>query len=125
MKASIVTEPGGPEVLQVREVPAPEPEPGQVAIRVAYAGVNYAETMARRGGLYSSLLPFVLGLEVAGHIHALGEDVEGLRVGQPVAAFTASGGYAEIALAQAACTFPLDESGAPIDLAIAAGFPTI
>ena len=125
MKASMVTEPGGPEVLHVREVPAPEPEPGQVAIRVAYAGLNFAEMMARRGGLYSSPHPFVLGLEVSGHIHALGRDVEGLRVGQPVAAFTGSGGYAEIALAQAACTFPLDESSAPIDLAIAAGFPTI
>lgn len=125
MKASVVTEFGGPEVLQVREVPTPEPGPGQVAIRVAYAGVNYAETMARRGGLHSGLLPFVPGLEVAGHIHALGEDVGGLRVGQPVAAFTVSGGYAEIALAQAVCTFPLDESGAPVDLKIAAGFPTI
>ncbi|QBD79521.1 NADPH:quinone reductase [Ktedonosporobacter rubrisoli] len=125
MKASVVTEFGGPEVLQVREVPTPEPGPGQVAIRVAYAGVNYAETMARRGGLHGGLPPFVPGLEVAGSIHALGAGVEGLRIGQPVAAFTASGGYAEIALAQAVCTFPLDESGASIDLAIAAGFPTI
>jgi hypothetical protein len=48
MKASVITEFGGPEVLQVREVPIPEPGPGQVAIRVAYAEVNYAETMARR-----------------------------------------------------------------------------
>jgi NADPH2:quinone reductase len=50
MRASVVTEFGGPEVLSVREVPTPAPGPGQVAIQVAYAGVNYAETMARRGG---------------------------------------------------------------------------
>src|SRR5579859_7737352 len=101
MKAIVVAEFGGPEVLSVREMPDPQPGPGQVAIQVAYAGVNYAETMARRGGLHGGVLPFIPGLEVAGHIRALGAGVEGLRVGQPVAAFTGMGGYAEIALAQA------------------------
>src|SRR5436305_10246698 len=108
MRAIVVSEFGGPEMLKVRDVPAPQPGPGQVAIQVAYAGVNYAETMARRGGLHSGLLPFVPGLEVSGHIHALGDGVEGLHVGQPVAAFIGSGGYAEIALAYAIHTFPLD-----------------
>ena len=125
MRAIVVSEFGGPEVLSMREVPTPEPGPGQVAIQVAYAGVNYAETMARRGGLHSGLLPFIPGLEVAGHIRALGEGVEGLAVGQPVAAFTMSGGYAEVALAQAILTFPLDGAGGTIDLTTAAGFPTI
>jgi NADPH2:quinone reductase len=125
MRAVVVPEFGDPEVLTVREMPAPQPGPEQVAIQVAYAGVNYAEIMARRGGLHRGVLPFVPGLEVAGHIAALGEGVEGLRVGQPVAAFTVSGGYAEIALAQAVCTFPLDESERTIDLTTAAGFPTI
>jgi NADPH2:quinone reductase len=125
MRAVVVPEFGGPEVLTVREMPAPQPGPGQVAIQVAYAGVNYAETMARRGGLHRGIFPFIPGLEVAGHIVALGEGVEGLHVGQPVAAFTISGGYAEIALAQAVCTFPLDESDHTIDLTTAAGFPTI
>jgi len=123
MRASVVTEFGGPEILKVRDIPTPQPGPGQVAIQVAYAGVNYAETMARRGGLHSGLLPFVPGLEVSGHIHALGEGVEGLQVGQPVAALTISGGYAEVALAPAVAVFPLDEAG--VDLATAAGFPTI
>jgi NADPH2:quinone reductase len=125
MRAVVINEFGGPEVLQVQEIPPPQPGPGQVAIQVAYAGVNYAETMARRGGLHKGLLPFVPGLEVAGHILALGKDVEGLQVGQPVAAFTVNGGYAEVALAQAICTFPLDRSGGNIDLPTAAGFPTI
>lgn len=125
MKASVITEFGGPEVLQVRDLPVPEPGPGQVAIRVAYAGVNYAETMARRGGLHSGQPPFVPGLEVSGHIQALGAGVEGLRVGQPVAALTGMGGYAEVALASTVFTFPLDSAGAPLDLATAAAFPTI
>ncbi|MBO0777999.1 MAG: alcohol dehydrogenase catalytic domain-containing protein, partial [Ktedonobacteraceae bacterium] len=123
MRAVVVTEFGGPEVLSVREMPIPQPGPGQVTIQVAYAGVNYAETMARRGGLHRDQLPFIPGLEVAGHIHALGEGVEGLRVGQPVAALTMSGGYAEIARAQASLTFPLDQYGHLIDLTTAAGFP--
>ena len=125
MRANLITAFGGPEVLKVREVPTPEPGPGQVAIQVAYAGVNYADTMARRGGLHSGQLPVIPGLEVSGHIVALGAGVEGLRVGQPVAAFTGAGGYAEIALAPATLTFPLDEAGSTIDLKTAAGFPTI
>jgi NADPH2:quinone reductase len=124
MKAIVITEFGGPEVLQVRDVLVPEPGPGQVAIRVAYAGVNYSETMSRRGGI-GGQPPFVPGLEVSGHIQALGADVKGLRVGQPIAALTLSGGYAEIALASAVFTYPLDEAGTSIDLATAAAFPTI
>ncbi|GLV59905.1 NADPH:quinone reductase [Dictyobacter sp. S3.2.2.5] len=125
MRASVVTEFGGPEVLKVRDVPTPKPGPGQVAIKVSYAGVNYAETMARRGGRHSEQPPFVTGLDVSGYIQELGAGVEELRVGQPVAAFTESGGYAEIALAQAVLTFPLDASDKEIDLATAAAFPTI
>ncbi|HTK10145.1 MAG TPA: NADPH:quinone oxidoreductase family protein [Ktedonobacteraceae bacterium] len=125
MRAIVINEFGGPNVLKMQEVPTPVPGPGQVAIQVAYAGVNYAETMARRGGLHKGLLPFVPGLEVAGHILALGEGVDGLQVGQPVAALTISGGYAEVALAQAICTFPLDRLSGTIDLTTAAGFPTI
>src|ERR1700719_3729749 len=110
MRAIVINEFGAPEVLKIREIPAPQPGPGQVAIQVAYAGVNYAEIMARRGGLHKGLLPFITGLEVSGHILALGEGVEGLRIGQPVAALTGSGGYAEVALAPAIFTFPLDTS---------------
>jgi NADPH2:quinone reductase len=123
MRVVVIPEFGGPEVLKLREMPDPQPGAGQVAIRVAYAGVNYAETMERRGGHNAEELPIIPGLEVSGHIAALGEGVEGLRVGQPVAALTYGGGYAEIALAQAAFTFPLDSYD--IDLATAAGFSTI
>jgi NADPH2:quinone reductase len=125
MRAVVVSEFGGPEVLQVQDVPIPQPGPGEVQIKVAYAGVNYAETMVRRGGHHSVQLPIIPGLEVSGQISALGAGVEGLRVGQPVAAYTEMGGYAEFARAPAVFTFPLDESDRAIDLATAGAFPTI
>src|SRR5260221_2885812 len=117
-----VTAFGGPEVLQSIEVPEPQPGPGQVVIRVAYAGVNFAEIMGRRGDYHASPLPFVPGLEVSGHIHALGDGVAGLTIGQPVAAFTLTGGYADYVAASALLTFPL---AASLDLRTAAAFPTV
>jgi NADPH:quinone reductase len=122
MRAVLVEEHGGPDVLAVRDVEAPEPGPGQVAIDVAYAGVNYAEVMGRRGTLPLYQPPFVPGLEVSGTVRAFGAGVEGLRVGQRVAALTTRGGYAEVALAPAAVTFPLDDDA---DLVAAAAFAVI
>jgi len=124
MKAALVTEYGGPDALRMADVPVPEPGPGQVAIDVAYAGVNYAEVMARRGALPAFAPPFVPGLEVSGTVRALGEGVEGLRVGQAVGALTTRGGYAEVALAPAAVTYPLGADG-EADLVVGAALPTI
>lgn len=126
MRATIIPRFGGPEVLEMREVAMPRPGAGQVLIKVAYAGVNYAELMGRsRGGIYALDLPFVPGYEVSGTIQALGEGVEGLHVGQPVAALTIFGGYAEFAVAQAALTFPLDGFTHHITLEQAAAFPAV
>ncbi len=122
MRAIAVTAFGGPEVLQFTEVPEPQPGPGQVVIRVSYAGVNFAEIMGRRGDYHASTLPFVPGLEVSGYIHTLGDGVEGMSIGQPVAAFTVTGGYAEYVAASALLTFPL---AASLDLRTAAAFPTV
>ncbi|MFG3708993.1 alcohol dehydrogenase catalytic domain-containing protein [Micromonospora sp. NPDC047670] len=58
-----------------------------MSIAVAHAGANFAEVLYRQG-LVDVPLPFVPGIEVSGHIRALGEGVEGLCVGQPVAALT-------------------------------------
>lgn len=125
MRAVVVPHFGGPEVLEVRELPVPQPGQGYVLIKVAYAGVNYAELMARRGEFHALPTPFTPGYEVSGTIAALGEGVEGLRVGQPVAALTIQGGYAEYATAQAVLTFPLDTPGSTIDLEQAAAFPAV
>lgn len=125
MRTVVIRQFGDPDVLETRELPTPEPGAGQVLIRVAYAGVNYADIMARRRGYNVDTLPFVPGHEVSGYVHVIGAGVEGLRVGQPVAALTIEGGYAEFALAKAVLTFPLDQPGCEIDLAIAAGFPAV
>src|SRR5258708_15732059 len=87
MRAIAVTAYGGPEVLQLTEVPEPQPGPGQVVIRVAYAGVNFAEIMGRRRDYHARPRPFLPGLEVSGHIHALGPGLQGLRIRQPPPAF--------------------------------------
>lgn len=87
---------GPPEVLRLREAPDPTPGPGELRIRVAFAGVNFAEVMARLG-LYPDAppLPFVPGYEVAGIVDAVGPDVEEDRVGERVTAVTRFGGYAD------------------------------
>ncbi|WP_405586078.1 zinc-binding alcohol dehydrogenase family protein [Streptomyces sp. NBC_01190] len=100
---------GGPEVLRPVELPVPEPGPGQVLIRVAYAGVNYGEMCHRLGDLGAPDGIDVPGYEVSGEVAALGPGVTGLSCGDPVAAFLPDGGgYAEFAVAPAAFAYPLD-----------------
>jgi NADPH:quinone reductase-like Zn-dependent oxidoreductase len=88
---------GGPEVLEVREAPDPAPQPGEVRIQVARAGVNFADIMARLG-LYPDApkLPCVVGYEVSGTIDAVGAGVAPGRVGTQVLAFTRFGGYSSV-----------------------------
>jgi NADPH:quinone reductase len=123
MKAVTIPRFGAAEVLRVDIVPVPEPGPGQVAIDVAYAGANFAEVLYRRG-VVDVPLPFVPGIEVAGRIRAVGEGVEDLAVGQPVAALTIvdSGGYAQVAVTSADLVASLD--GYDIGLATAAALPS-
>jgi NADPH2:quinone reductase len=125
MRAVVVPEYGPPSVLELREVTDPEPGPGQVAIDVSHAGVNFAEVMARTGAVPALKPPFVPGLEVSGRVRSLGPDVDGLAVGDRVAALTVAGGYAEVALADAGLVFALDGLDGAITLAEAAAMPTI
>ncbi|MDQ0792220.1 zinc-binding dehydrogenase [Streptomyces sp. B1I3] len=120
MNAVIVPEFGEADVLRPATLPIPEPGPGQVAIDVAYAGANFAEILYRRG-VVDVPLPFVPGIEVAGRIRAVGEGVEGLTAGQPVAALTivGSGGYAEVVVTSAELIAPLDGLGIGLDVAAA------
>ena len=95
MKAIRVDRLGGPEVLQLVDVPTPTPGPGEVLVRQSAAGVNFIDTYLR-SGLYPNALPFVLGREGAGTVEAVGSDVGEPRVGERVAyAQSALGAYAE------------------------------
>jgi NADPH2:quinone reductase len=125
MKTVVITRFGGPEVLEICDMPVPQPGDQQVLLQVDYAGVNGIDLLERQGTQALLPLPFIPGHEVAGTILALGEGVEGLHVGQSVTALTAGGGYAEFVLAQAALTFPLDAFAGKIALEQAAAFPTV
>ena len=97
MRAVVITEHGGPDVIQVQERPDPPVGPGEVRIAVKAAGINFADTLARTG-LYpdSPKVPCVLGYEVAGNVESVGEGVKSVRPGDPVLAGTRFGGQAEL-----------------------------
>jgi NADPH2:quinone reductase len=123
MRAVVVTAAGGPEVLQVQELPEPVPGPGQVLVRTAATSVNYADILARQGRYHGGATPpFIPGLDLAGTVAALGEGVTGLTVGQRVAVFPQGGSYAEYVLADPVLVYPLPDA---VDFETAAAFPTI
>ncbi|SEG77074.1 putative NAD(P)H quinone oxidoreductase, PIG3 family [Nonomuraea solani] len=96
MRAIEIAEPGGPEVLEWREVPEPRVERGEVLIDVAAAGVNRADVLQRQG-FYDpppGSIPYP-GLEVSGVVAEVGADVEQFKAGDEVCALLAGGGYAE------------------------------
>ncbi|MEU7913705.1 quinone oxidoreductase family protein [Microbispora bryophytorum] len=97
---------GPPDVLQVDEVPDPEPGPGEILVRVTAAGIGFADVQIRAGLMRSVLtdlpLPYSPGFEVAGTVIAVGPDVDPVQVGRQVIGATAGGGYAEKAVLPAA-----------------------
>ena len=88
--------------FEFREVPDPVAGPGQVLVKVAFSGLNFADVMAVKG-LYKEAppLPCILGYDVAGTISAIGDGVTGFQLGDPVIAATRFGGYAEKAITDA------------------------
>jgi NADPH:quinone reductase len=101
MKAILVREFGGPEVLKLEEVPVPKPGPGQVVVRILAAGVNPADTYARTGNYaVKPALPYTPGTDGAGTIESVGEGVTKFKPGGRVyVAKSVTGTYAEYALA--------------------------
>jgi NADPH2:quinone reductase len=110
---------GGPEEMQWRELPDPEPGPGEVVVDLAAAGLNYIDTY-QRSGLYQVPLPYTLGLEGSGVVSAVGDGVSGLDVGARVAWATVAGSYATKVRAPAA---QLMVAPADVDLETAAALP--
>jgi NADPH2:quinone reductase len=117
-QAIFVDKPGGPEVLSLREHDAGSPSAGQVRVAVQAAGVNFIDTY-QRAGIYPRPTPFVLGLEGAGVVEAIGPGVEQLRVGQRVAWSSAPGSYATQVVVPAAALVPVPD-GVSSELAAAA-----
>ncbi|KAA1421942.1 NAD(P)H-quinone oxidoreductase [Nocardioides humilatus] len=123
MRAVTTTEPGGPEVLIVSELPDPEPGPGEVVIDVAATAVNRADLLQRMG-FYPPPpgASDVIGLECSGTIAAVGDGVTGLEVGAEVCALLAGGGYASKVAVPAGQVMPLP---AGVDLVSAAALPEV
>ena len=97
MKAIVIEQSGGPEVLAYRDAEAGEPAAGQVRVCIEAAGVNYIDTY-QRSGLYPMAMPFTPGVEGAGVVDAVGDGVEGLAAGDRVVYVMTPGSYAEQAL---------------------------
>ena len=94
MKAVRISRHGGPEVLELAELPEPIPGRGEVKVRHRAVGLNFIDTY-QRTGLYPLKLPAVLGLEAAGEVEAVGEGVSRLSVGDRVVYQGQPGAYAE------------------------------
>jgi NADPH2:quinone reductase len=103
-----VHERGGPDVLEWRELPDPEPGAGDVVVEVAAAGLNFIDTY-QRSGLYTVPLPFVPGLEGAGTVVATGSDVTTAAIGDRLAWSGSLGSYAERVAMPAAAAVPVPE----------------
>jgi NADPH:quinone reductase-like Zn-dependent oxidoreductase len=101
-RATVLTGKGGPEVLEVQELPLPEPGPGQVRVRVRASGVGSTDILMRRGSyMYAPKIPFTPGYEVVGDVEALGAGVQTLHSGQRVVALIVHGGYGEVVVRRA------------------------
>jgi putative PIG3 family NAD(P)H quinone oxidoreductase len=123
MRAVIASEPGGPEVLSLTELPDPVPGPGEVVVDVAATAVNRADTLQRRGNYPPPPgASDVLGLECSGTISAVGPDVDAWKVGDEVCALLAGGGYGEKVLVPAGQVMPVPEG---VDLVTAGALPEV
>ncbi len=117
MKAVLCRQHGLPDTLELAELPSPEPGPGQVAIAVKAAGVNFPDTLIIQNKYqFKPALPFTPGGELAGTITKLGPDAKGFEVGQKVIAFTGWGAFAEEVVADTTKLIPIPP-GVPYDIA--------
>jgi len=97
MKAIVLEQHGGPEVLQLKDVADPQPGAGEVRIKISYAGVNFIDVY-HRIGLYPLKLPITPGSEAVGIVESVGENVGEFKVGDRVGYAMTIGAYAEYAI---------------------------
>lgn len=109
---------GGPEVLELEQVEAPQPGPGDLLVSVAAAGVNFIDVY-QRTGIYPMTLPFIPGAEGAGTVVAVGSEVTGFAEGDHVAWASAPGSYAQRVRVPATAAFRVPE-GVEDEIAAAA-----
>jgi NADPH:quinone reductase-like Zn-dependent oxidoreductase len=114
---------GGPERLVLRERPDPTPGAGEVLVRTAAIGLNFADLFVRSGAYpRTPKPPLVPGMEISGTVETVGEGVEGLVAGQPVVGVPLFGGHAEKVVVPASRVFPLPDG---VDIVEAAAVPVV
>jgi len=118
MKAIVVKNTGGPEVLNYTELETPRPRAGEALVKVAAIGVNYIDVY-HRTGLYKLPTPFVPGSEAAGTVEGIGDGVTGIAIGDRVGYAMAPGAYAEYAAVPASRLVKLPD-GVDLNTAAAA-----
>jgi NADPH2:quinone reductase len=96
MRAIQVRQPGGPEAMELVELPIPQPKASEAVVKLAASGVNFIDVYFREGR-YKAALPFVLGQEGAGVVTAVGAEAKSVKVGDRVAWCGLLGSYAEYA----------------------------
>ena len=119
MRAIQAMRAGGPEVLELADLPDPTPGPGEVLVTTAAAGINFVDTY-RRGGMYPMPFPHIPGSEGAGVVVALGDGVTDLAVGDPIAWSDAPASYAELVRVPAGRALRIPDG---VDLDVAAALP--
>jgi NADPH2:quinone reductase len=123
VKAVLVTEFGGHEVLKYTEVEIPSIiKPTEILIRVDATSVNFADIKARYGQKGASKPPFIPGLDATGVVEKVGSEVEILKVGQRVIAFPHNGTYAEYVIADEKLTFEIPDT---MSVEVAASAPIV
>jgi NADPH:quinone reductase len=108
MKLIRVHEYGGPEIMQLEDVPVPEPKPGTVRVKIEAIGLNFID-IYQRSGLSKPALPFTPGQEAAGTVDAVGEGVRDFSVGDRVGYSFTLGAYAEYAIIPAEKLVPIPD----------------
>ncbi|MBI3969480.1 MAG: quinone oxidoreductase [Chloroflexi bacterium] len=120
MRAIRLLQTGGPEVLQLEEVPKPEPGAGQALVRLHRAGLNFIDIYFRRGQNPIASFPYTPGLEGAGVVESLGPGVEGVKVGGRVAYVSTPNSYAEYVVVPVERLIPVPDG---VDWDAAAALP--
>ncbi|ACO45842.1 NADPH:quinone oxidoreductase family protein [Deinococcus deserti] len=121
MRGMLVERLGAPDVMELRDLPVPQPGPGEIRIRVEAVGINFADVLAVAGEyLTRTRVPYTPGMEFAGIVDVLGEGVSGVQTGVRVAGLGGTGALAEYAVVPAAGLIPVPEN---LSAAQAAAFP--
>ncbi|MVN22464.1 NAD(P)H-quinone oxidoreductase [Mucilaginibacter arboris] len=119
MKAIIITKPGAPEVLKIKEREKPQPKPNEVLIRIKAAGVNRPDVFQRKGNYPAptNVPQDIPGLEVAGIVGEIGAEVTQWKTGDKVCALLGGGGYAEFAVVDARHCLPVPSNWSFVEAA--------